>query len=201
MALAPDGHQLVYALPERVHCRQASEEDGCTGRFWEGRFNSQALLDEKALAACLAYVDLNPICAAMAKTPERSDYTSIKERIATALAPTRNNGQQPAHLMPFVGNPREEMPKGLPFRLADYMELVDWTGRALRAGKRGQIPADLTPILERLQIDPHYWLHMANNFEGRFKGLVGTAYRLKAACESLGYRRTPNLAVCRELLT
>ena len=42
-------------------------------------------------------------------------------------------------------------------------------------GKRGQIPADLPPILERLQIDPHYWLHMANNFEGRFKGLVGAA--------------------------
>ena len=59
----------------------------------------------------------------------------------------------------------------------------------------------LPPILERLQIDPRYWLHMTRHFEGRFKGLVGTAFRLKAACKKLGYRRTPNLAVCSELLS
>jgi REP element-mobilizing transposase RayT len=178
--------------------RQANEEDNCTGRFWEGRFKSQALLDEKALAACLAYVDLNPIRAGMAETPEASDHTSIQERIQAALA---GNAEQPSHLLPFAGNPREEMPKGLPFRLEDYLELVDWTGRILRDDKRGAIPAHLPPILERLQIDPRYWLHMTRNFESRFKGLVGATYKLKAACQSLGYRRTPNLAACRELLT
>lgn len=171
--------------------RQANEEDNCTGRFWEGRFKSQALLDEKALAACLAYVDLNPIRAGIAATPEASDHTSIQERIQAALV---GNAEQPSHLLPFAGNPREEMPKGLPFRLEDYLELVDWTGRILRDDKRGAIPAHLPPILERLHIDPRYWLHMTRNFESRFKSLVGAAYKLKAACQSLGYRRTPNLA-------
>jgi REP element-mobilizing transposase RayT len=180
--------------------RQANSEDECTGRFWEGRFKSQALLDEKALAACLAYVDLNPIRAKMAATPEGSDYTSIQERVVAASSLVEGGDLQPKHLLPFAGNPRHDMPRGLPFRLSDYLELVDWTGRALRDDKRGAIPSHLPPILERLQIDPRYWLHMAGHFEGRFKGLVGTAYRLKATCERLGYRRTPNLAICSELL-
>jgi len=58
--------------------RLACKEDGCTGRFWEGRFESQALLDEKALMACRAFVDLNPIRAAVAQTLEQSEHTSIK---------------------------------------------------------------------------------------------------------------------------
>lgn len=179
--------------------RQANEEDNCTGRFWEGRFKSQGLLDEKALAACMAYVDLNPIRASVADTPEHSDYTSIQQRIAAAVS--TDSALQPATLLPFVGNPREDMPKGLPFRFAEYLELVDWTGRVIREDKRGAISDQLPPVLEWLRIDPRYWVYITRHFESRFKGLVGTAYALKAACESLGHRRTPNLSACRELLT
>ncbi|MES9894150.1 MAG: transposase [Candidatus Thiodiazotropha endolucinida] len=183
--------------------RQANQEDGCTGRYWEGRYKSQALLDEKALAACMAYVDLNPVRAGMAKTPEQSEYTSIAER-TTKLERCRNRtnkANNPAGLLPFAGDPRKNLPKGLPFRLNDYLELVDWTGRAILETKRGHVPGNQPPILDRLAIDPQHWLYMTQHFESRFKGIVGASYKLKDACRRLGYQRTQNLSAAIHYLS
>ncbi|MCU7920443.1 MAG: transposase [Candidatus Thiodiazotropha sp. (ex Epidulcina cf. delphinae)] len=181
--------------------RQANQEDGCTGRYWEGRYKSQALLDEKALAACMAYVDLNPVRAGLAETPEQSEYTSIAERIRHFKRDHNHTDEAdtPTGLYPFVGYPRQEMPKGLALRLKDYLELVDWTGRAMLENKRGYIPDNQPPILERLQIDPRHWIYLAQHFESKFKGLVGASYTLKAACRRLGYQRTPNLRASKQL--
>ena len=135
--------------------REANKVDGCKGRFWEGRFKSPALLDEAALLTCMAYVDLNPVRAKLAQTPEQSDYTSIQERIEKTSEHGKN--KQPLTLKPFHlkgQNPDE----ALPYILHDYLELVDWSGRAVRVDKKGSILEATPPILVRLEIDPDEWL-------------------------------------------
>jgi hypothetical protein len=180
--------------------REANREDKCTGRFWEGRFKSQALLDEKALVACSVYVDLNPIRANMAKSPETSDHTSVKRRIQHTKSAAQPNHpkQQVKGLLPFAGNPRKDIPKGLPFRLTDYLELVDWTARIVRDDKRGAMSDNYSPILERLQIEPAQWLTLTTRFESRFKVLVGASHKVKLACEQLGQRWAHGIQACQE---
>jgi len=176
--------------------REANNEDEVTGRFWEGRFKSQALLDEKALAACMAYVDLNPIRAGMADSPGQSDHTSIKQRIEQVL-----NAQQPDTLFPFVGNPRKDMPDGLPFNLADYLELVDWSGRIIREDKKGRIPDHLPTILQRLDMDARHWLYLTRHFERPFKNLVGEAHNVRRACEEMGKCWVHGISQCEKLFS
>ena len=75
----------MKVMKERI-ARRANREDGCTGSFWQGRFTSVALLDQAAVIACMAYVDLNPIRAKQAETPETSLLTSVHDRIAARQA-------------------------------------------------------------------------------------------------------------------
>ncbi len=167
---------FMKCLNEPV-ARMANKEDGCTGHFWEARYTSQALLTEEALLSCMAYVDLNPVRAGMAETPEASDHTSIRERItgalnlADAIAETIED-QSLRHfdlplkpLLNFEGNTVEAEQEGLLFSLDDYLELVDTTGRIIREDKRGAIPLHLPLILDRLDIDRKTWISSATNFE------------------------------------
>jgi hypothetical protein len=149
--------------------RLANHEDGCSGAFWEGRFKSIAVLDEQSLLATAAYIDLNPVAAGVAATPEDSVHTSLRTRLDHCQANgtaetlrddlstlTRNPSQEAGlWLMPVDddrvhGGDRAGMIEGC--TLSCYLRVVDATGRMIRDGK-ASIEADLAPIFERLGMD------------------------------------------------
>ncbi|ELI6424624.1 transposase [Aeromonas veronii] len=187
--------QLLTKWRERLHsiswfirllnetlAREANQEDGCKGHFWEGRFKSQALLTESALLACMAYVDLNPIRAALADRPEQSDFTSIKQRIDEPAA----DATTLPLLLPFLG---QASPAELRYTFTDYLMLVDWTGRAIRTDKRGYIQAHLGPILERLGLDGDRWLKQVTLFRRQGIRVVGDRDQCQQFAHHCGQRR------------
>jgi REP element-mobilizing transposase RayT len=182
---------FMRSLNEHL-ARQANEEDGCTGRFWEGRFKTQALLDEAAVLTCMSYVDLNPIRAAMAETPEAADFTSIQQRILRLRktghkSDNRNKQPQQPPLMPLVKQGKDPHENAIGFSLRDYLELVDWAGRAIREDKHGSIPSDAPPILQRLGLDTQRYLeHLLGHAETEKPAMLGNIDRIREAASSLG---------------
>ena len=206
---------FMRCLNESI-ARQANAEDRCRGRFWEGRFKSQALLDDAALLTCMSYVDLNPIRVGLAETPEDSEYTSIQERIRQhalrqheqddasgsvsipADTPARD-ATVPA-LLPLLGNEKkDQLDTGIPFHIADYLRLVDWTGRAIRDDKRGAIPVQLAPILRRLGLDEQGWVDNVEHFGRCFHRAVGPIEKLRQLSQTFEQRWLRGLQASRAL--
>jgi len=184
---------FMRCLNESI-ARCSNKEEDKKGRFWEGRFKSQALLDEGALLSAMVYVDLNPIRAKIASTPETSDFTSIQDRLRALAKLLKNKSTtekiqqscdealQPKHLMPFSSKQNKLINSdflSIDFFLSDYLELVDSTGRVIREDKRGAIPEDISPILQRLQLNARTWLNMVKNLQTSFSYAIGHPAVLK----------------------
>jgi hypothetical protein len=186
--------------------RQANKEDGCKGRFWEGRFKCQRLTDEGAVLACMTYVDLNPIRAGMADKPEKCDFTSAQDRIVALqskgiqISSTDSqiqekhqytkSGTELSHrdnwLTPIdsirVGREKQRWL----LTLEEYLQVLDSTGRCIRDGKRGSIPIDLAPILNRLNLNKENWMTTTTYFGNRFYRISGRANQMLAAAKKAG---------------
>ena len=205
---------FMKCLSEPI-AKRGNREEKVSGHFWEARFKAQPLLDEMAIAACMAYVDLNPIRAGLASSPESSDFTSVQERIAdrqsvTAVSTVDAQDQRVEHgvnagwLAPVALDPpqkkvrekpsaRRASNKGcLPMSLDQYLKLLDWTGRQLRRDKAGKIPAEFDPILERLDCSEESWLDLVQNFRKRFRMEAGLPRSLQLVSSARRSRRNAN---------
>ena len=152
------------------------------------------------------YVDLNPVRAALAKSPEESEFTGAKDRLddlqqrqsssdQTHDWERSRNRKRSGWMSPVEINERVDPPgpdpetsgrrasrRGfLSMSLSQYLDLLDWTGRQLRANKRGAIPAHLSPILARLGINQDGWLTVVEKFGRLFKRAAGTRASLKGS--------------------
>jgi REP element-mobilizing transposase RayT len=161
--------------------RAANAEDRCTGRFWEGRFKCQALLDEAAVLACMAYVDLNPIRAGLCDTLVNSDFTTIQRRLR-ALDP--DDGDAAAPLRPVAGDDLDAGGPGLSERA--YVDLVGWTGRIARPDKRGVLSGPPPAEAESIRGSPDWWARSALGVEAAFGTAVGSPLHLKAHAKATG---------------
>jgi REP element-mobilizing transposase RayT len=208
-------------LSERV-AKEANKQDECTGRFWEGRFKAQVLLDDAAILACLQYVDLNPVRAGIAKSPESSDFTSAQDRIAdlktaeeVSTADAQDNriehGERAGWLVPIPLEPKRQAVRGkttdrrasnkgsLLMGLGDYLALLDWTGRQIRSGKRGAMPLHLEPLFERLEISTDLWVDCVLNFRKWFRSSVGRPKSMETAAAARGQNRAISISSARRV--
>jgi hypothetical protein len=211
--------------------RAANKEDQVKGRFWESRFKCQTLLDEAALCSCMVYVDLNPIRAALAASPEDSDFTSIQQRIQAwqneikqTLLDTkpadRNASASSAcgstdcvdiaetpSVEKLASNNREfwlcpissdSQNRGiLSMTEAEYLDLVDRSGRMVRAGKRGSIDTDIAPILQRISINPNVWGETISHFGSSFHAAAGLISNLRSFAGRIGRRWLAGVSAAR----
>jgi len=168
----------------------------------------------------MAYVDLNPIRADIADCLDNSDFTSIEQRIkdvqlvvgseskvgsrklkaeSPELKNTDNQEKEepkPIKLGDFVGGKQVD---GIPYSLMDYLELVDWTGRAIRDDKKGFISSSEPKILNKLGITADIWLKSVRQFSDHFYSHIGSDAQLKAVCKGSEVNWLAGMKSCRQL--
>ncbi len=196
---------LMKLVSERI-AKFCNIEDNITGHFWEGRFKCVLLLDERALIACSAYVDLNRIEAELAASLEESDYTSIQRRIIAAAIRTSMQKMMAKrftdptsiasddHLSPVEIDEKNDpigphlsqngarcSDKGfLPMTQDKYIELLEWSADQIRHRHQGRAFDDSPPILEAMKIEPDVWCKLVTRFPDLFYCVAGSPESIDA---------------------
>jgi len=142
------------------------------------RYRCQALLDDGAVLACMAYVDLNPVRAGIADDLPSSAHTSVRARLV------RPGTEATQPIEPIAG---PSIVGFLPLNEQQYIALVDWAGRRLHPGKRGVITR-AAPSPLPLRVDQEAWLEQVRGIESRFCRAVGSVQALLDRAREMGQR-------------
>ena len=183
---------LMKSLSEPI-ARRANAEDKVTGRFWEGRFKCQLLVSEKSILAAMTYVDLNPVRADIAKGVSTSSYTSVKMRHHQIR---KNAACASQHLAPLAGIKSCNVP---PMTEAEYIDLVDFTGREMHPGKRGVIKIDEPKALLRLGFDKNHWTMKVKGVGSGYWRVVGSLEELIEKAKEIKQRTLFGIGFARFL--
>ena len=183
---------FMRCLAEPI-ARRANREDDVTGRFWEGRFKCQALLDDTAILATLTYVDLNPIRAQIAPDLKTSRHTSIARRLAAA---SRMPKSLRLPLAPIAG-PRSPLVPSLSER--DYVEIADYTGRQWHPTKNGRIAGTAPAALRRLDLDGADWTLQVRGIGSGYWRAIGAVDRLLEKARAMNQQWLCGIGFARQL--
>lgn len=189
----------------------ANAEDDCRGHFWEGRFGCTVLLDDPAVLAAMAYVDLNPIKAALADSMIDSDFTSIQQRLQDLYQPTIPEVETPdkvdSDTIAVDTSPITAVfstaPPGGPTQkpgttLQGYIALVEAAAGALSVNKPNIYPK-AQQSLERFALPLPQWCQAVADFDRLFRRIAGAAPAVKEFVEKIGRQRRIDVAGARLL--
>jgi len=185
---------FMKALNQYIAMR-ANKEDCCSGRFWESRFKSQALLDERAILSCMIYVDLNPIRAGVATTLENSHYTSIKRRLNSIKA-----GKQPSELRCLKTRYNNNV-NSINIELSCYVELLRQTAARLKNNQHKN-PQNLkieSNLLRQFGIQEKNWLILSSHIEEEFSYVVGSVICMEKYKKKVNQKKLKGISTALRL--
>ena len=160
---------------------------------WPDRFKCQVLLDETAVLAAMTYVDLNPVRAKICDTLEESRHTSARKRISEIErhAPAATHALAPVAGVRGFGV--------MTMTQADYLSLVDFTGRLIRPDKRGAITGPAPSVLARLGYREEQWIGHVQAVRSDFSRAMGAVERMVDKASEIGQRWLRGIATARRL--
>jgi hypothetical protein len=195
--------------------RRANAEDGCRGRFWETRFKCREITDTSGLLLCGIYVDLNPIMAGEADSPETARYTSLFQRLMAQSQPASARNRADGWMAELTLRPERKSDEALaytsrtgrrasdlgtlPISLQDWLKLLKWTARLLKSGARSRIPKDLEAVLDHFDVNHETWLDTVDRYDSCFCHAVGTPASLAKVAQRMEVSHLKGTAAARSI--